>query len=85
MPAAHVSRLLQVDARLEIAAGSSAEVEIRAASIVAVELLKNAANSKLQQQQQPLLSIQLDWWLWAEGERMRAQHPPHHRVWTVYY
>eukprot|EP00775_Hariotina_reticulata_P004050 gene4050-4297_t len=32
-----------------------------------------------------LLSIQLDWWLWHEGEKMRAQHPPHHRTWTIYY
>jgi hypothetical protein len=57
---------------------------------------KHATNLVQQQQQQQqqsehqthppsLLSIQLDWWLWHEGEKMRAQHPPHHRTWTVYY
>lgn len=32
-----------------------------------------------------LTSIQLDWWLWGQGERLRHQHPPHHRTWTIYY
>uniref|UniRef100_A0A383VZK3 Queuosine 5'-phosphate N-glycosylase/hydrolase n=1 Tax=Tetradesmus obliquus TaxID=3088 RepID=A0A383VZK3_TETOB len=104
----------QVEAKQEVASGSEAEVELRAASIVAVELLKDAANAQLQQRQQQgeqqqqqqqqqqqrdaaskeqqpaegapqLLSIQLDWWLWSEGERMRTQHPPHHRTRTIYY
>eukprot|EP00879_Flechtneria_rotunda_P010953 GHRR01011445.1.p1 GENE.GHRR01011445.1~~GHRR01011445.1.p1 ORF type:complete len:355 (+),score=124.50 GHRR01011445.1:793-1857(+) len=108
----------QVDSQHEVVAGSEQELEIRAASVVAVELLTDAVNQRvLQQQQQPeapsaaelqqpshrnqlaqaglqavntqpskqLLSIQLDWWLWEEGERMRAEHPPHHRTWTIYY
>eukprot|EP00878_Enallax_costatus_P037811 GHUV01042832.1.p1 GENE.GHUV01042832.1~~GHUV01042832.1.p1 ORF type:complete len:101 (-),score=36.21 GHUV01042832.1:415-717(-) len=83
---------LQVANQQEIAAGAESEIEIRAASVVAVELLKDAANTKLQQQrgqqgeqQANLLSIQLDWWLWHEGERMRKEHPPHHRTRTIYY
>ncbi|KAF6259077.1 hypothetical protein COO60DRAFT_1270304 [Scenedesmus sp. NREL 46B-D3] len=74
----------QVEGMQELASGSEAEIELRAASIVAVELLKDAANAQLLQPPQ-LLSIQLDWWLWHEGERMRAQHPPHHRTMTIYY
>jgi hypothetical protein len=62
------SAALQVESKQEVASGSEAEVELRAASIVAVELLKDAANAQLQrqQQQQPpaagspqLLSIQV--------------------------
>jgi hypothetical protein len=66
-------------------------VEIRAASIVAVELLKQAANALLllgdaapQQARAPLVSIELDVWLWEAGERMRSQMP-HHKTLTVYY
>jgi len=91
----------------ELPAGSEEELEIRAASIVAVERLKEAANVLLQartdeQQDEAqhsgslssqagsskaapqLLSVQLDWWLWQEGERVRSEHP-HHKTWTIYY
>ena len=101
--------LLQVDGKQEIAAGSEEELELRAASIHAVELLRqavqseqlaqavhspeqghregqaNAGQQQQQQQERQLLSIHLDWWLWEEGERMRKEHPPHHRTWTIYY
>lgn len=30
-------------------------------------------------------SVQLDWWLWEQGEAKRASHPPHHRTLTIYY
>lgn len=30
-------------------------------------------------------AVQLDWWLWHQGERDRKQHPPHHRTLTVFY
>lgn len=33
----------------------------------------------------PLLAIHVDWWLWGEGEKQRAVHPPHHRTRTVNY
>jgi hypothetical protein len=42
---------LQVENKQEVASGSEAEVELRAASIVAVELLKDAANEQLRQRQ----------------------------------
>lgn len=90
----HCMLPLQVDSGQEIPSGSEEELEIRAASIVAVEQLKDAANKLLQVQHQAedsgsaeasqLLSIQLDWWLWQEGERMRSDHP-HHKTWTIYY
>lgn len=78
---------LQVDAGQELHSGSEEEVEIRAASILAVEQLKAAANKLLTAKKsttEPLLSIQLDWWLWEEGERTRNDDT-HHRAWTIYY
>lgn len=122
----HVSDM-QVDSGQIIPSGSEEEIELRAASVLAVEQLKHAANALLQaqhcqgqaqQQEGPsssaavaassaqdaagatersakvssssadevpqLLSIQLDWWLWQEGERERSKHP-HHKTWTIYY
>jgi hypothetical protein len=79
--------------------GSEEEIEIRAASLLAVEQLKRAANKLLLERHEQnssssssgsgtepfrLLSIQLDWWLWQEGERMRSELP-HHKTWTIYY
>jgi hypothetical protein len=117
----------QVDSGQIIPSGSEEEIELRAASVLAVEQLKQAANALLQARHQPgqdqqqdgqsssaevpassaevnaevagrstempssstegvpqLLSIQLDWWLWQEGERERSEHP-HHKTWTIYY
>lgn len=79
----------QVDSKQELPAGCAEEVAIRAASIVAVEQLKQRVHQLLLlQTTQPavhLASVHLDWWLWGEGERMRASHPPHHRTRTIYY
>ena len=73
---------VQVQNKEELPAGSAEEAEIRACSIRAVELLRDllSAMSNIK-----LHSIQLDWWLWEEGERLRKQHPPHHRTLTIYY
>lgn len=79
--------VLQVDAGQELQSGSEEEVEIRAASILAVEQLKDAAEKLLTAKDSTtelLLSIQLDWWLWQEGERTRNDDT-HHKTWTIYY
>lgn len=88
---------LQVDSGEELASGGEEEIEIRAASLLAVEQLKQASNKLLRARHeqdnsssssssQPfqLLSIQLDWWLWQEGERMRSELP-HHKTWSIFY
>lgn len=33
----------------------------------------------------PPTSIEVDWWLWEQGEKNRRSHRPHHRTLTVYY
>lgn len=86
-----VPPVLQIQAKQELAPGSAQEVEIRAATVVAVERLK-AELQRLAAQPglarppgDQLLSIHLDWWLWEQGEAARHVHPPHHRTLTVYY
>jgi hypothetical protein len=68
-----------VDTKSYIEAGSSYEVEIRAGTICAVDMLRTA----LAQKGRDLLPIELDRILWeaAQGRRMR----PHHRTFTIYY
>ena len=57
------------------------EVELRAASIQAVEKLQAVLASK----GRACLSIELDWLLWQRGEKMKDGLLPHHRTLTVYY
>ena len=57
------------------------EVEIRACTIVAVEMMKEY----LRKQGKNTKSIELDWFLWQRGELNLATLPPHHRCLTIYY
>lgn len=102
----------QVDSLQQLQPGSSEEVEIRAATVVAVEHIRQAIASRLAgggddyarqracspssgRIQAPPASadaaalgptaVQLDWWLWEQGERNRHRHRPHHRTLTIYY
>jgi hypothetical protein len=75
---------MQIRAQGELAPGSEEEVEIRAASVVAVERLRAALTARLGPGACPT-SVELDWQLWGRGERTRATDPPHHRTLTVYY
>ncbi|KAI7835398.1 hypothetical protein COHA_010694 [Chlorella ohadii] len=77
-----------VDAKQELAPGSQEEVEIRAATVVAVERLRGELQRRLaaEGRQAPhLCSVTLDWWLWEEGERNIQRHRPHHRTLTIHY
>lgn len=71
-----------VDGGDELAAGSPAEVEIRAATVHAGELLRTAVAVKLGR---PVNAAELDWWLWARGQGERYRQNPRHRTRSVYY
>jgi len=64
-----------------IPAGSSAEVEIRAAAVHAVELLVAA----LERQGQPASAQALDYLLWNRGQQPFYKAHPRHRTRTVFY
>ena len=70
-----------LDARDEIPAGSAFEVEIRAATVWAVEALRQA----LLRHGLRLPAYQLDWTLWQLGQELPASTRPYHRTRTIYY
>jgi hypothetical protein len=70
----------RVDDWRELEAGEPAEVEIRAATVVAVERLRAGLESRGRQ----LLSMEVDWILWAYSQELYPVRP-HHRTRTVFY
>ncbi|KAG6617087.1 UPF0553 family protein [Phytophthora cinnamomi] len=70
-----------VDSKTEIPAGSEMELEIRAATIQAVEMIHQHMASRGYQ----LEVIELDWLLWQIGEDNKQELLPHHRTWSIYY
>lgn len=64
--------------------GSEEEVEIRAATVQAVEQIRDGIRKEHQGNPCPT-AVQLDWWLWQTGENSRASDPPHHKTMTVFY
>ncbi|CAM9200500.1 unnamed protein product [Discosporangium mesarthrocarpum] len=71
----------RVNSLEEVPAGSEEEVEIRAACVQAVELLRAAMGTR----GTVLLSIEIDWLLWHTGEDMKEDIMPHHRTRTIFY
>ena len=69
----------RVDRKEWIPAGSAQEVEIRAATLVAVERLRDA----LVKRGRDILSVELDWLLWHAAQNRTM--PPHHRTLTTFY
>jgi hypothetical protein len=75
----HLSEL--VDNKKELPHGCKEEVEIRAATIQSVELIKNA----LKEKGRDAMSIECDVYLWEEGEKIKDQIKPHHRTLSIFY
>jgi hypothetical protein len=71
----------KVDAQIELTAGGPAEVEIRAATLWAVEFLRQAMSARGRK----LWSIQIDWILWEASQARLYKMRPYHRVRTIYY
>ncbi len=78
-----------VDGKVELPAGSAPEVEIRAATLWAVEFLRDALATR----GHTMMSVEIDWILWEASQRkfeglVLSQvegMKPYHRVRTVYY
>ena len=66
---------------VQIPPSSAEEVEIRAATIWAVELLRQ----KLSSRGQKVTSAQIDNWLWNLGQDDTYRSLPYHRTRTIYY
>ncbi len=62
-------------------AGSREEVEIRAATVWAGELMRRALVSRLPQ----VTALHVDYWLWHKGRYQGPAVRPYHRTRTIYY
>jgi hypothetical protein len=71
----------KIDHKLQIPAGSPTEIEIRAATLWAVEFLRQA----LKQRGRALESVQVDWILWNASQGKFAGIKPYHHTRTIYY
>lgn len=71
----------KIDLREEISSESEMETEIRASTIVAVEKIKE----EFKKRNKKFNSIQVDWYLWERGEKLKDEIPPHHRTLTKFY
>lgn len=71
----------KIGAGIELPAGGEEEIEIRAACIQAVEGLRNT----LVRYHVIVTSVEIDWRLWHEGERIKKDIRPHHRTLTCFY
>ncbi|MGI8475344.1 MAG: queuosine 5'-phosphate N-glycosylase/hydrolase [Thermomicrobiales bacterium] len=70
-----------IDARIPIPTGSPAEVEIRAATVWACELLRSA----LARRGNDVRAFEVDWALWMAGQTLPTRSQPYHRTYTVFY
>lgn len=73
--------MASIAAGLELGAGSEEEVEIRAACVQAVELLR----IELARRGTVVTSVLIDWMLWHQGESLKREINPHHRTLTCFY
>jgi hypothetical protein len=72
---------VKIDSYMEIEAGSREEVEIRAATIWAIEQMKEALVPRFPQ----ITARQLDDHLWSLGQTKSPDDKPYHRTKTIYY
>jgi len=74
-----------VQRRETLASGCEMEVEIRAATVQAVEMIIGEMAAVFEDKEVVPMSIEMDWYLWREGEKRREVSDPHHRVLTIFY
>ncbi len=71
----------KVDRQIPLEKDGPEEIEIRAATLWAVEFLRDALASR----GHPLWSTQVDWILWDASQGQFEGMKPYHRVRTIYY
>ncbi len=71
----------RVNRREPLEAGSREEIEIRAATVWAGELMRRALAPRLPQ----VTALHVDYWLWREGQVQGPDIRPYHRTRTTYY
>ena len=81
-----LSQLIDTD-DIELPYSSPYEVEIRACTVVAVEMIiERIRKSKVTELTDKIkYAFQVDWLLWQMGENNLAQLKPHHKVLSIFY
>jgi hypothetical protein len=77
----------KVDNGNEVQASSMDELYIRAATVVAVDLLVENVREKVDGSTQNINAVKMDWYLWNIGEKLdrEGRLAKHHRVRTIFY
>ncbi len=70
-----------VDNYMHFVPGSPEEVEIRAATIHAVEIIRQSLTNG----HRSIPAFKLDWWLWTLGQNDITRDKPYHRARTAFY
>jgi len=76
----------KIDNKVELSYSSEEEVEIRAATITAVDLIAEV----IRKEGPPMTnhikySYEVDWLLWQMGEKTLNELKEHHRVLSIFY
>jgi len=71
----------RVDRMVPLTEGSPEEIEIRANTISAVEMIRE----ELARLGRPLKAFEVDWVLWNLGQKEEFSSRPHHRTVTIFY
>jgi hypothetical protein len=76
-----------IDGEKELAYSSSHEVQIRAATVIAVDQILSLVQSRADPTLTSHLNYayQVDWVLWQMGESKLDEMAPHHRVLSIFY
>lgn len=71
----------KVDNKIPILAGSQEEIEIRANTIWAIELMREEIKKKIPN----IKAMDIDSYLWLQGQRKSPDDKPYHRTRTIFY
>ena len=77
----------RIDRLKPLAAGSREEVEIRAATVWAGELMRQAIAPRFPQvmRHSEVTALHIDYWLWEAGQVQGPDVRPYHRTRSIYY
>lgn len=71
----------RIDRKVPLVTGSPEEIEIRANTISAVDMIRE----ELARLGRPLRAFEVDWVLWNLGQQEEFKERPHHRTVTIFY
>ena len=76
---------LKIDSEVELPYSSVEEVNIRASTVVAVEMILDQIRADTFLNERIKNSYEVDWLLWQMGEKELKEMKPHHKVLSIFY